>query len=150
MNLKELSKKEVKEILEKLSDYYGIDISFLREISKKFCWLSNKEGKIYITNKSVKKYIKNFLPHRVGLYIAKKEKNYIRLSIEGSQLLGVKATKNILNLNSDIVLSTEIVDNQELDRGYYILRSQNDYLGCGFSKNNKLKIMISKNRRISK
>jgi NOL1/NOP2/fmu family ribosome biogenesis protein len=147
MKFRELSKKEVREILEKLSLDYGIDKKLLESFSKSFCWFSNKEGKIYIAYKTIKNYLKFFNVQRFGLYIGKREKTWIRLSIEGSQLFGPYITKNILKVDANTIFRSRELEIEEKS-GFYVMKDEKDFCGSCFIKNNRLKTFISKSRRI--
>ncbi|MBS7249183.1 MAG: hypothetical protein KIH08_01120 [Candidatus Freyarchaeota archaeon] len=86
-----------------------------------------------------------------GVYFGRFEKDGLRLSIEGSQLIGGKAKRNIVELDyenavkwmrgEDIKVETEA-------RGYVILKWKNYYLGCGKIKEGTITNFVPKDRRV--
>ena len=69
-----------------------------------------------------------------GLYLAKEQVDGIRLSIEGSQLLGPSATKNVFEM--DEKQAEQWMLGQEIpitttQRGFMIMKFKNDFLGTG-------------------
>lgn len=91
-----------------------------------------------------------------GIYFAtleSNEKNAIRLSIEGSQMIGAKATKNVVEIDGTLAekwLKGEDISIPPNFEGYVIVKdkSKNDFLGCGLAKNGKLVNFFPKARRI--
>lgn len=87
-----------------------------------------------------------------GLYVATYENESIRLSIEGSQILGPLIKKNILDL--DNALFKQWINGQDLDlkldmRGPIIMKYNKDYCGCGISTGNIVLNFVPKERRSS-
>jgi len=83
-----------------------------------------------------------------GLYLGKRERDGIRLSIEGSQLIGAK--KNLLPLTksqAEVWMKGEDIPvNGNL--GYVIVKHDKDILGCGMLKHDLLRNMVPKERRL--
>ena len=93
-NLKILNKKQTKEILSLIKKQFGA------EFKSDYAFLKNEKGKIYLINKDISKInLDKIRINNLGLYFAQVYTNEIRLSIEGSQLIGPLAKKNILELN---------------------------------------------------
>jgi NOL1/NOP2/fmu family ribosome biogenesis protein len=72
------------------------------------------------------------------------------LSIEGSQIIGPKCNKNILELKDE---QRELwVKGYDLDidgdLGFVIIKNKDDFLGCGKLRNNKLYNYVPKSRRL--
>jgi len=142
-NYQILNNKQVKEFHKKLKEQF--------DFSDKLDYLFfQKKEKIYIVSKSLLKLpIENIRMNSLGLYIAKKEINGIRLSIEGSQLIGPKSKKNILNLiNPDPWLKGETIEVNKKLGPIVIIKSKKDYLGSGIYKDGKILNFIPKSRRI--
>ena len=149
MKIKELSKKEVKDILRKICEEYDIDYSKLDFLIKDFVWFVNKDGKLFILHKEARSLIYESFVQRLGLYIAKVEKDGIRLSIEGSHLFGPFARKKIIEL--DIIkwmLGEDIKTDVEYGQGFYIVKSGKYFLGSTKIKNSIAKNFVPKNRRL--
>ena len=89
---------------------------------------------------------------KAGLYIGKVEPDGIELSIEGSQLIGPSANKNILELDDDQLEAWVTGEKLELEgftgQGYHIVKHKNDFLGCAKINKGKLINLSDKNRRI--
>ena len=146
MNLKILNKKQIKEILALIKKQWSADIML------DYAFLKDKNDKIFIINKEFTEIdLSKLKINSLGLYIAQLMSDGIRLSIEGSQIIGPKAKKNIIELTkkqltnwlqgNDIELKTAL-------KGYVILKHDSDFIGCGKIKQNKLLNYIPKTRRL--
>ena len=150
--LKIMKGKEKKEILEKLDAQFGISSVngeiFARGREKLFLFT----GKI--KENELKRIEEVTVVERVGIYFAKIDENTddLRLSIEGSQILGDQITKNILELTS-----YDDVENwmkgHELNirtgkKGFVIIKFKDEFLGTGKASEEKVANFIPKNRRL--
>ncbi|ASJ03763.1 hypothetical protein A3L09_07295 [Thermococcus profundus] len=86
------------------------------------------------------------------LYFGRIESDGIRLSIEGSFLVGPKATKNVVELGDDMArryLAGESVEieNKEL-HGWVIVKWRSYYLGSAKAKEGRLINYVPKERRL--
>jgi len=149
MTIQILTKKERKEILEKLEDQYGIEkiqgILILVGKERIFLYQGNMNGE------EIRNLEQTICIERIGTYIAKIQEDKIRLSIEGSQILKDSITKNIFDLNEE--QATEWMMGRELGISsgkidYLIMRYKNDFLGTGKASQNKITNFIPKNRRL--
>lgn len=94
---------------------------------------------------------KTFKIQHYGTYFARIERDGLRLSIEGSYIVGPNAGKGVIEINKktaslwmkgeDIPLEIDIT-------GYVILKNGNYYLGCGRSNGKFIRNFIPKGRRI--
>ncbi|MFH1591780.1 MAG: hypothetical protein ABIB47_00220 [Candidatus Woesearchaeota archaeon] len=138
-----MNNKEIKLFLKTLKEQFGftggLDYIFFR-----------KKEKIYILSKNYDKITsENFNINSLGLYIAKIESNSIRLSIEGSQLIGPDSNKTILELDSpDEWLQGNDIKNIKNLKHFVILKYKDDFIGCGFCKKDKILNYIPKSRRL--
>ncbi|WP_297436612.1 hypothetical protein [Thermococcus sp.] len=86
-----------------------------------------------------------------GIYFGRIEADGIRLSIEGSFLVGPKATKNVVELDDERArryLSGEDIEvNAELE-GWVILKWGSYYLGTGKLRGGRVHNYIPKERRL--
>ncbi|WP_175059752.1 hypothetical protein [Thermococcus sp. 2319x1] len=85
------------------------------------------------------------------IYFGKIESDGIRLTIEGSFLVGPKATKNVVEVDEEemkLWLSGEDLKTSTETRGWVILKWGFYYLGCGKSKDGIIKNYVPKERRI--
>lgn len=145
-NLEILNNKEIRKLKEILLEQFGfngeLDYAFLR----------NKEGRIFLLSRDFARLnTKGLRIDSLGLYFGKVERGEIRLSIDGSQIIGAFCTKNVLEISDDEMLFWMAGDNLELDKnlfGVYIIRNNKDYLGCGKASDGKLYNFVPKVRRI--
>lgn len=157
MKYKILNSKEKKELLEKLKQHYGIDVD-----KKKldYTFIVNKDNRIYIVSNDIQKIIsENIKIDNIGLYFGEQYKDKIRLSIEGAQIVGKEATKNIYDLNYDQMISWikgNDIAFEDTGDDFIILRYKNpktlkyDIFGCGKYNRQTGKLMnyVSKSRRL--
>jgi len=88
----------------------------------------------------------------VGIYFMKKEVTGLRLSFEATQLLKSQITKNILDID-DKQFEYWIRGHDlefKVPEGVYVMRFNNDFLGCGKSNGEKIFNYVPKERRIKK
>ena len=145
-NLKFLNKKEIGRILNKIKEQFGI-----KKLDFDYGILQNKQGKIFLISKDINKIdLSKLRINELGLYIARLDKG-LRLTIEGSQLFGRNATKNVYEVNGEEANSwlqgNEIACSKEFN-GFVIVKYKDNYLGSGKCKNNKILNFIPKERRI--
>jgi len=140
-----MSKTEIRKFLRQLNKQFGI------EVDLNYIFIKSKQNKIFIINKDFEKIKPEaFNINTAGLYIAKQEIDGLRLTIEGSQIIGSKATKNILTLdNPEEWLKGKNIEIKTKLKGYVIVKYKDDFLGCGRVVKNRLRNYIPKTRRIS-
>lgn len=88
---------------------------------------------------------------RVGIYFGTIEKDGLRLSIEGSFIVGKVAKKNVLELKDSEAVKWLKGENLKVEKsdGYWIVKWGKYFLGCGKVSKGILKNYIPKDRRIS-
>ncbi len=147
-DLKFLNSKETKEILKLIESQWGaklkLDCAFVK----------NSKSRIFIVNKDINKIdFSKLRINSIGMYFCDLE-NGIRLSIEGSQIIGPKATKNVVEINDEQVKQwlkgedLEIEDKNNYS-GFVIIKNKNDFLGTGKIKDNKILNYVNKGRRVN-
>lgn len=148
-NLKVMNSKEKKELLKKIKEQYDPDIKDI----EKYIFLINPKNKIFIISKDFSKIdITELRINSLGLYFGELYNNELRLSIEGSQIIGKTAKKNILELNEKQAeqwlkgLDLDLQNNYE--SGFYIIKTNYNYIGCGKIVNKKLFNYVPKERRL--
>lgn len=146
--LKILNNREIKEILEIIENQWGaklkLDYGFLR----------NSKNRVFIISKDIARIDTSKLRlNSAGMYFCEMDKKGIRLSIEGSQLIGEKATKNIVELNEEETRKwfkgEDLEKNCENCNGFVILKHKDDFLGTGKYANGKVLNYVSKARRVN-
>lgn len=132
-SLRPLNGKERKRILEQLERQFGCDAASL----KRFVFLLHeKKGKVYVANEALFDLdLERLRVDRIGLYLGSLLNNgELRLSVEGSQMVGPASTTNVLSLSdgefSAWIRGGAIPTATEL-RGFVIVRHGVDFCGCG-------------------
>jgi NOL1/NOP2/fmu family ribosome biogenesis protein len=158
-NLKILNSRETKEIVQILKSQYQSDLDL-----SEYVFLINKDNKIYLASRNIE-----LLPYdemkidSLGIYFGEIYKESLRLSIEGSQLVGPVAKDNVIELSRDQMLAwvkgadIEILDEEILEKynsnKHFIITKYDDgksieYFGAGKVKDGKILNMVSKSRRL--
>ena len=132
-------------IVSVLQDQFGISSlgdSILIKSSKEKLWLTNRD----VLDVDFSK----MRVETIGFYFGKIEKQGIRLSIEGSQIVGEKATKNIIDIDEkQLFMWLRGFDlGIRCESDYVLLRCGNDFVGCGKRKTDGILNFIPKDRRI--
>jgi NOL1/NOP2/fmu family ribosome biogenesis protein len=146
-NLKILNKKEIKSILESINKQWGCDIKL------DYAFLMNQNNRIFLANKELFDIdMKKLRVNSLGLYFGEFSNDELRLTIEGSQLIGPKATKNVLEL--DDFETKEWLKGTDLDKeidgkGFFLIKHDEDFMGSGKLKDNKLLNYTPKTRRLA-
>ena len=142
-----LNSKETKDIILKIQDQYGncpaLDYAFLR----------SQREKLYVANREVFDIdLTKININSLGIYFAEDKNNEIRLSIEGSQIIGPHAKKNVVDISDEEVkewLHGHDLDTDKEDTpGFVIIRNKTDFYGVGKLKNKKIANYVSKVRRL--
>lgn len=145
MDFKILNTKEVSKIISDLEEHFGIknlklDYGFIR-----------REDKIFLITKDLAKIdYKNLRINDIGLYFCTIATNGIRLSIEGSQMIGKKATKNVIDITDDEVnywFNGESLVRKDVS-GFVLIKHNDDFLGCGYGKEGLIINYVPKERRV--
>jgi len=87
--------------------------------------------------------------YHYGLYFGTLEENGIRLSIEGSFIVGRMARKSVIELDDGEAMAWMSGQDLELPvRGYVILKWRDFFLGCGKGNGRIVRNYVPKERRI--
>jgi len=144
-----LNSKDKKHFLQIIKDIYGIT-ELLEFVYFK------EEDKLFVANKDLFDF--GFDEYRVkslGNYIGTFMKDGFRFSIEGSQLFGQLANKNIFEINEEernlwILGETLNCDKSDFEDTYVLIKCGNDFIASGKIKDGKILNYISKNRKLKK
>lgn len=146
-NLAFLNKKEIESILRRIKDQFG-----LGELKLDHVFLKNKENKIFVASKELSRIdLKRLRINSMGLYFCKIEKNWIRLTVEGSQIIGKFAKTNILELNKNQLGEWVTGNNvyvRDFGNSHVLIKHGNDYFGSGLVRDNVLINYFPKTRRL--
>ena len=146
--LKILNNKEIKEILKLIEKQWGAKIKL------DYGFLKNNKNRIFVINKDISKIDTSKLRlNSVGMYFCEDDRTGIRLSIEGSQIVGPKASKNVVELNEEETRKwfkgEDLEKNCENCNGFLILKNNKDFLGNGKYANGKILNYVGKTRRVN-
>ncbi len=137
--------KEIKQVHNTLREQWG----FTGELN--YAFLKNSKDNLYIVTKDIVKVDWTKLRMTsVGMYFGEQHKG-LRLSIEGSQLVGPLATKNVVDITREqamLWLKGEDLDVAKGLHGYVLVRYENDYLGCGSVRDGVVMNFVPKIRRL--
>ncbi len=145
LELKILSRKKIKEITSAIKKQWGADFN------PDLVFLMNNQGKIFLVNKEAFNLpLEKLKINSIGLYFGELKNNDLRLSIEGSQMIGDKAKKNFVELTKQQAM--QWLKGQDIEikgnyTGFVILRQNNDFLGTGKYKHGKVLNFVPKARR---
>ena len=145
-NFSVMNKKEVKNILARIKDQWGIDAEL------DYVFLKSPKDKIYLANKEIFNLdFEKLRINSIGMYFAQVKEGDVRLSIEGAQLIGKNAKKNVVEL--DDLEARQWLKGIDLDKvtqekGFVMIKNNGDILGCGKSTGDKIWNYTSKVRRI--
>tara|TARA_B100001971_G_C18245484_1_gene573933 strand:+ start:1116 stop:1562 length:447 start_codon:yes stop_codon:yes gene_type:complete len=137
-----------KKIIQQLNEQYGIsDLPYLL--------LQFGKEKIRLYSGSLSAEELNILDanlriENMGLYFAKEQRDGIRLTLDGVQLIKNQITKNILKVDDE--QAKEWLKGNDLlikaDNAFKIIKNNNEFLGCGKSTGEKITNFVPKERRI--
>ncbi|MFH1916991.1 MAG: hypothetical protein ABIJ21_07050 [Nanoarchaeota archaeon] len=142
-----LNSREVKRVKELLLEQFG----FSGELP--YVFLKNNKEKLFITHRDMEHvHMEQLRVDAIGLYFATLETDTIRLSLEGSQIIGQQAKKNIIVLDDTqfkaYITGKEVELKTEMLPGIYIVQHGIDYAGCCKISGKKLTPFIPKSRRL--
>ena len=144
--LKILNNKEIKGILKLLKYQFGFKEKF------NYVFLMSSKNKIYLVNKNIGEIdLEKIRIDAIGLYFGELNHGELRLSIEGSQMIGKKANKNIVELDkkeSELWSMGNDIDKGLDVSGFVILKHKKDFIGCGKYKEEKIFNYVPKERRL--
>ncbi len=148
-NFEVLNSRLIKEVMKLLQQQWGYE-------ERLDCGFLQKENDIFLITKDIDKIELSALNvNSLGLYFAELRHEQLRLSIEGSQMVGKKAKKNIVELNGEQMKQWLLGEDIELteisceNNSYVIIKHGNDFFGCGRVKDGKLINFVPKSRRMN-
>ena len=146
--LKILNSREIKEIYKLIEEHWGAKVKL------GYGFLKNNKNRVFVISKDISKIdISKLRLNSIGMYFCETNNLGIRLSIEGSQIIGPKATKNVVGLNEEE--TKKWFKGEDLEKeckdcsGFVILKHKNDFLGNGKYANGRILNYVGKTRRIS-
>jgi len=136
-----------KKLLKYLKQRFGFDDKL------DFVFFQDEKGRVRVLSKdSVRIDTTGMRVENLGLYFARWDRDELRLSIEGSQIVGKKAKRNVVELNEKQAMEwmsgKNIEVKADVEEGFVILKYGNDFLGCGRYRDGRIVSFIPKERRI--
>ena len=135
----------IEQIRKQWNAEFKTDLVFLR---------SSKE-KIYLINRDIERLdLSKLKVDSTGMYFCALIGTDIRLTIEGSEMIGKSATKNVLEIDAAQMRLWLKGQDLELDEapsdlsGFVIIKCKTDLLGTGKIRGNEVLNFTPKNRRI--
>ncbi|MCH8004466.1 MAG: hypothetical protein IH934_07610 [Nanoarchaeota archaeon] len=145
--LKILNTKEIKKILKLIENQWNAKLTL------KYAFLKNNKNRIFIVNKDIEKIDMSKLRiNSIGMYFCEINNQDTRLSIEGSQIIGPTATKNIVDISEEQAKQWLHGEDLEIEGnydGFVIVKYNNNFLGSGKYKDGRVLNYVSKSRRIN-
>jgi NOL1/NOP2/fmu family ribosome biogenesis protein len=146
--LKILNTREIKHIQELIHKQYSC------KLETKYTYLKDQKNKIYIIHSDIAKIeFESLKINTIGLYFAEINKHgELRLTMEGSQLIGPTAKKNTIELNQEQIeqyfKGEEVEINKEIeDQPFLIITKNTDFFGAAKYKEGKLLNYLPKAHR---
>ncbi len=148
MNIKFLSSGEKKKLFQELDGLFGIgklDYIFIETGKEKIRAFSGDltKDEIILLNDAVRIEL-------VGMYFARKEPFSLRLGFDATQLLSDKIKEGFIELNEDdfkLWMGGNVLK-MDADDGLYAVKYGNDFLGCGYVKDEKMYNYVPKERQL--
>jgi len=146
MHINFLNSKEQKPLVKFLESHFGYTGDW------NFVVYTNAQGRIYVARHSIGDAPLEKLNIKVaGIYLGEWRNDELRLTIEGSQLLGPQCTKQILELTTPEVaqwMRGEDIPYSGSEQGFVLVRHGADFLGTARASKGKLWNFIPKGRRV--
>ncbi|HLC32716.1 MAG TPA: hypothetical protein VJJ82_02730 [Candidatus Nanoarchaeia archaeon] len=143
-----MTSKEVKRFLQMIEKQYGKVPKLFEESA-----FVRRNERIAIVTRAIEQVIdKKIRINSAGLYIAEVRDDQLRLSIEGSQLIGPHATKNVCEFSREQVkewLQGKDVPVDDVFSEFVIVKYGSDYLGSGKFKEGLILNFVPKTRRLN-
>jgi NOL1/NOP2/fmu family ribosome biogenesis protein len=145
--LKILNTKEIKEIMHLISAQWGVKLKL------DYVFLRNPKNRVFVASQNIGKIqFEKLRINSIGTYFCEIDPLGIRLTIEGSQIVGPKAEKNVAEITEEqakLWLKGEDLEIEGDYSGFVIIKHNNDFLGNGKYKSGKIFNYVSKSRRIN-
>lgn len=147
-DLRFLNHKELKELLKRIKDNWGAELN-----DDDFAFLMNGKNRFFIVSRDIEKLeLPRLRINNVGIYFGElTDRGELRLTIEGSAIVGGKASRNIFDISKEQARAWfrgEDLDIEKDENAFVIVRHGNDFLGCGKLVNGKILNYVPKARRI--
>ncbi len=143
-----MGSREVKVFLRAVEEQYGA----VPDVFSECAFSQNKERISMVSRDLDKVNFENFRINSLGLYIAELKNGQLRLGMEGAQLVGPVATKNVCELSTEQMkdwLRGQDLTVEGVYSGFVILKHGTDFIGSGKFKEGIIMNYVPKARRLS-
>ena len=146
-SLKPLASKEKKQLLAQIKEQWNADFK------PELVFFINEKQKLYAVHKDIAKIdLSGARINTVGMYFGEQKKGELRLSIEGSQLIGPIAKKNVVELDEKeriAWLRGEDLHKEGDWSGFVIIKHDTDYMSTGkYTSDKRILNFVPKARRL--
>ncbi len=147
-NMRFLNHKELKEILKRIKDNWGAELN-----DDEFAFLMNGKNRFFIVSRDIERLeLPKLRINNVGIYFGElTDRGELRLTIEGSAIVGMKATKNVADISKELArawFKGEDIDYGSEENAFVIVRHGRDFLGCGKLVDGRILNYVPKARRV--
>jgi NOL1/NOP2/fmu family ribosome biogenesis protein len=147
-NGKFLNAKERKEIARVLKEQFGA------EFKAEDVLLKTNKDKLYVVNEDISEIdFENLRVDKIGLYLGGLQADGFRLSIEGSEIIGPLASRNVIEVSYDDMLEwmrgKDLAYSGDEENALVIIKHKEYWLGCGKLRDGRILNFVPKTRRIS-
>jgi len=149
-----LNKKEITRLFKIINKQWGCDC---QEEFSDYAFLLSEKNKVYIVNREIFDLdLSKLRVNSMGVYLGELKRDALRLSIEGSQLIGPKSTKNVVELDKkelrEWLKGNNIeLKNKDIETGAFVIiksKDKDDFLGTGRYSQEKIFNFVPKVRRL--
>jgi len=142
-----LKSREVKKIFKQIDEQFDIG-----KIELDYYFFISRKDRVYVISRGLgENDLLNLRLGHTGMYFCTVEKDGIRMSIEGSQIIGKYAKKNVVIIDNDyrdLWITGSDLHLLEKDMGYVLIKNGSDFYGCGRNVGDKILTYIPKSRRV--
>ncbi len=144
-----LGSRDKRDLFALFEEQWAIEIP--RELRDEV-WIKNNDERIFLCTRAIAALpIDRMRAERAGIYLGAIQRHELRLSVEGSQLFGPLARKNIVDLTREEAfrwLKGEDIVRESDSKAFVLVRHKSDFLGCGKLSEGKLINYVPKERRL--
>lgn len=153
-----LSRKDQKPILKLIKANWGVDFEAVKGFgnvaSSELVMLLSLKEKIYLGVRGMENApLKELRINSIGCYFGEYKGGDLRLSIEGAQIIGPHANKNIVELDAAETgqwMRGETIIKETNLSGFVLIKHGNDFIGCGkVTGDGRILNFVPKTRRIT-
>ncbi|MBI4438552.1 hypothetical protein HY640_01310 [Candidatus Woesearchaeota archaeon] len=146
-SLRILNSKQVREIMGLVESQWGASVWL------DYAFLMNSKDRVFVVDRSVGSIdFSGLRINSAGLYFGELSRGRLRLTIEGSQIVGPHATRNVIDVDDAGMMSWLRGNDLSVDctgcSGFVIVRHGRDFLGCGLYRDGTIKNYVPKTRRV--